>query len=166
MTARSFSRALSDGRPSTSATGSFGFAIDGRARHRLDRDLDGLGVTRAAEEGHGRDGRDDRERDERRDKPTAANGVPPWCTALEDWVGVRDVGHREAKSTSYEDYSTRARMRPATLVQLQRSTAAVRAAARSASRSSPRRASTSSRRERSAAASPFGKLASPLRPGG
>ena len=51
-----------------------------------------------------------------------------------------------------------ARMRRATLVQLQRSTVAARAASRSASRSSPWSASWVSSRDRSDAASPFGKL--------
>ena len=135
----------------------------GRARHRLDSRFDGLRVARTAEERCERDGCEDCERHDRRDEPAATDRPTSPCVA---WVGVADVSHREAKSTSYCVYSTRARMRPATLVQLQRSTAADRAAARSASRSSPRRASTSSSRERSAAASPFGKLASPLRPAG
>ena len=86
MTARSFSRALSDGRPSTSATGVFGVRDNGRACHRLDGRFDGLGVTRAAEERHERDGCDDRKRDECRDQATPAKGAPPLCTAVEAWV--------------------------------------------------------------------------------
>ena len=82
MTLRSLSRALSDGRPWSLAR-HLRLRHDGRARHRLDGNFDGLSVTGAAEEGRKRDGHDSRKRDECRDKPAAANNAPPSYPALD-----------------------------------------------------------------------------------
>lgn len=86
MTLRSLSRALSDGTALEFGYRHLRLRHDGRARHRLDGNFDGLSVTGAAEEGRKRDGHDNRKRDECRDKPAAANNAPPSCPALDAWV--------------------------------------------------------------------------------
>ena len=135
---------------------------DLRLRDGLCGRLDLFGVAGPPGHRRPRDRRDQAQRNGRRSTAAAPNLAAALRSGLPGWA----PGHGGGKRTAFASYSTTARICLATLVQLQRSTAAARAAVRSASLSVPRSASTASSRSRSASTSPLGKLARPARPGG